>query len=48
MGIATGAVSDKYNGVEDAAPVDLGRRGGKIGGAARAIALSKDRHNEIA
>ena len=46
--IATGQVVDAVEDGKDPAAVELGRRGGMKGGAARKLALTAERRREIA
>jgi hypothetical protein len=46
--IATGQVPDAVDDGKDPAAVELGRRGGMVGGIARAKSLSSERRSEIA
>lgn len=45
---ATGEISKPIPHAKDPAAVALGRRGGKIGGPARAASLTPERRSEIA
>ena len=46
--IATGQVPDPVEREKNPAAVELGRRGGRVGGKARAAALSPEQRAEIA
>jgi len=46
--IATGQVEDKVEDGRDTAAVELGRKGGLVGGKARAKSLSPEKRSEIA
>ena len=46
--IATGQIEEKTDDGKDAAAVSLGRKGGLVGGKARAESLTAKRRSEIA
>ena len=48
MRIATGEIVEDHGPGKDQRAVELGRKGGKAGGKARAAALTQERRKEIA
>lgn len=48
LGVLRKLISSYDEGFKNSDAVSLGRRGGKIGGLARAASLSKERRSEIA